>query len=545
MCITYEYDCRYVAEDADKATTENVGDDNDSRPPKRASYEGTNIRESRASSAAGTDFRGPAAAPQESPVETGERYPRAKSPPGIFDEYKSRYAGASAAMAFPHVLGAALGSSTAPKMSPFAYNFGLRPEEASHLPHGGSLAQLIGEDDLAVYSAIYFHSLAPIGDLLDSKTYAKRCHDYYHDVGGGVNRLTFGAIAAGVAALGSFLSRNRHPREADLVRYTKTILDDPMSMRMLCIDHVVAWGMRVLYLRATSRPNNAWIASCTLMHLVEAIGLHKEENIAKMASLPMSNALGYDADRMRRIFWIGWAGHAMISYEYDRTSVSFRDVTCRAINPKPGSFADQFVQIVQIIPAPNSSTEELCECITKLDGLAALHPFLVVTKADLAFCFYRRIYQLKMGMPNDIIQLVIDSGNAAVKAAEQLASQGRMFWNVIGSVFQYTCVLLAIDTPASSVHVAAAFASLEGLVKAADTQPTREALSMARHLLRLGTERKRRELALLEAVEMAYDLPPQPQVGLSAVLPDVALQMDWDQFLVEPYLTMLGLDAPM
>ena len=124
-----------------------------------------------------------------------------------------------------------------------------------------------------------------------------------------------------------------------------------------------------------------------------------------------------------------------------------------------------------------------------------IHPFLVVTKADIAFCFYRRLYQLKIRIPGDIIKLVIHSGNAAVEAAEQQASQGHLLWNVIGSVFQYTCILLAIDTPAASAHIGAAFKGLENLVKAADTGLTREALSMARHLLSLNMAKKRKELA--------------------------------------------------
>lgn len=170
---------------------------------------------------------------------------------------------------------------------------------------------------------------------------------------------------------------------------------------------------------------------------------------------------------------------------------------------------------------------------------------MVLTKADLAFCFYRRIYQLKMGIPNETIQLVINSGNAAIAAAEQLAGQGRMFWNVIGSVFQYTCVLLAIDTPASSAHISNAFESLGNLVRAADTGLTREALSMARRLLGLSRAKKRRELEMLEAVEASYqDSPPQPE-PLAGSSGEMTWDMDWDQFLVEPYLTMFGLDATL
>lgn len=137
--------------------------------------------------------------------------------------------------------------------------------------------------------------------------------------------------------------------------------------------------------------------------------------------------------------------------------------------------------------------------------------------------------------------LVIESGNAAVQAAEQLVSEGHLFWNVIGSVFHYTCVLLAIDTPASSVHIAAAFRGLENLVQAADTGLKREALLIARHLLGLNVARKRKELAQLEAVDGSFQsFQAHQESETNTALPNLDWGLDWDQFLFEPYISMLG-----
>lgn len=568
-CTTYGYNCRY----ADHETTGIAG--GGIQAPLQAERIGVNGGDSMASPAAAIsrspdsrsyvaqDPRGADGSSTQSPtIVAGASAATAitattpttptTAPAGIFDEQKSRYAGASAAMAFPHILGMALGSDNLPKMHSFAYNFGIRPEEASNAH--SSLAKLISEDDLGFFSGVYFSVMAPIGDYIDPRIYAQRCRDYYH--GSGSAAVAFGAVAAGVAALGSFLSPNKHPRESKLVEYAKAILEDPASMRVLGIDHIIAWAMRVFYLRATTRPNNAWVASCTAMHLCEAVGLHEEENIKKMASVAGAAIVGHDADRLRRIFWISWAGHNMLSYEYDRSSVRFGAVTCQAIIPISGSVADQFVKIVQIIPSPNSPFQlecqpptprvELFERLKALDKLQVTHPFLIVTKADVAFCFYRRIYQLKVGIPDEIIQLVINSGNAAVEAAEQLVNQGFLFWNIIGSVFQYACILLAIDTPSASVHIATAFKGLENLVKAADTGLTRRALSMARHLLSLNIAKKRKELAQLESVEASYQsFQAQPEPEANTAVPDMGWGDDWDQFLIEPYLSMLGPDIQL
>ncbi|KAL3479418.1 hypothetical protein BJX99DRAFT_78352 [Aspergillus californicus] len=540
MCTTYGYNCSYGDD------TATAGDGVHVPPPaKRVSPDSRDgltrrpYREQSPHEAGGSSTKSPTVV--------------AGAPAGIFDEHKSRYAGASAAMAFPHILGVALGSDSAPKMRSFAYNFGIRPEEQADTHC--SLGKLISEEDLGRFSGVFFSALAPVGDVLDPRIYAQRCRDYYYSFGG--TGIAFAAVAAGVASLGSFLSPNRHPRESDLVQYAKAILDDPASMRLLSIDHVIAWGMRVLYLRATTRPSNAWIASCTQMHLCETVGLHEEGNIKKIASMAGAAELGHDADRLRRIFWISWAGHNMLSYEQDCSAVQFRAVTCQAILPTPGSVASDFVRLVQIIPAPNSPfhlqrqpsspSDELFERLKALDELQVTYPFLVVTKADIALCFYRRAYQLKTWIPDNFIKLVIESGNAGVQAAEQLASQGRLFWNVIGSVFQYACVLLAIDTPTASVHIGTAFKGLENLVKAADTGLTREALSIARHLLSLNMAKKRKELAQLEAVEASYHFfqaePASDDVDNA--VPDINWELDWDQFFIEPYLSMLGCEVQL
>lgn len=551
MCATYGYSCKY----ADDDTTETMGDglldpfsfkrvglDDESRVTNRApiarSPHSRSHMERGSREGDGSSTNSPTVAAHVSP--------------GIFDEQKFRHSGASAAMAFPHILGVALGSNSPPKMRSFAYNFGIRPEEASNAHH--FLGNLISEEDLGIFSGVYFSTLGPIGDVMDPRIYAQRCRDYYHSSGS--NAVAFAAVAAGVAALGSFLSSNRHSRESELVQYAKAILDDPASMRLHGIDHIVAWGMRVFYLRATTRPSNAWIASCTQMHLCEAIGLHEEANIKKMASIAGAAVLGHDADRLRRIFWISWAGHNMLSYEYDRSPVHFRVVTCQSIIAVSGSIADRFVQLIQLIPSPNSPfqlewqpstpSEELFERLDVLGGFQTTHPFLVMTRADIAFCFYRRLYQLKVYIPDEVIKIVIDSGNAAVEAAEQQANQGRLFWNVIGSVFQYACILLAIDTPVASVHIGTAFKGLENLVKVADTGLTREALLTVRHLLSLKMAKKRKELAQFEAVEASYQsFPAQPASETNTAVPNMDWEIDWDQFFIEPYLSMLGSDIQL
>ncbi|KAL4907848.1 hypothetical protein BDW74DRAFT_189258 [Aspergillus multicolor] len=551
MCATYGYSCTY---DSEAATDTMAGGFHILRSPKRVNYNGeAEGRLSNPPPALATAAPAPAARSPGIRSDTG-RGSSMQSPagaaaaasPGIFDPQKFRHAGASAAMAFPHVLGVALGSDSPPRARSFAYNFGIRPEEASNAHC--FLGDIISEEDLAFFSGVYFSVLGPIGDVMDPQIYAQRCREYYQTLGSNRHAVAFAAVAAGIAALGSFLSgNNRHPRESDLVSYARAILDDPA----------------VMYLRATTRPSNAWIASCTQMHLCEAIGLHQDANIQKMAATHGAAALGHNADRLRRIFWISWAGHIMLSYEYDRSPVQFGSVTWGSIDAAPGSIADQFVQLIQIIPSPNSPfqlegpsetsspSSELLKRFKALDTFATTHPFLLVTKAEIAFAFYRRLYTLKIQIPDSALKTLISAGNAAVGAATHQASEGWLFWNVIGSVFQYACILLAVDTPVASAHIGAVLRGLEDLVQVADTPLTREALSMARHLLSLSKAKKRRELEVLEGVEAGYSFFPGQgrevvEVGMDAVsVLDVDGELNWDQFFIEPFFALPWPDVQM
>ncbi|KAL4792930.1 hypothetical protein BDV19DRAFT_367353 [Aspergillus venezuelensis] len=575
MCTTYGYTCHYAKEETghiQPAHDNALRRLNSQRGGPTADGKGCSMKGARA---APSHSHSPALGSQSHRERAPDSYPAqgssiqspatvAGASPGIFDEQKFRHSGASSAMAFPHILGAAFGSENPPQMRSFAYNFGIRPEEASSAH--GLLDDLISEADLSFFSNVFFSILGPIFDLTNPKIYTQRCHDYYHTSSSGRSAVAFAAVAAGTAALGSFLFPNRHPRESDLVQYAKAILDDPSSMRLHGIDHIIAWGLRVMYLRATTRPSNAWIASCTQMHLCEAIGLHEEENIQKMASIPGSAVLGHNAEQLRRIFWISWAGHIMICYEYDRSPVQFRAVTCQPIAPIAGSFSNEFVKLIQIIPSPNSPfqldvkspspTEQILAHFKSLRNFQTTNPFLLITQAEIAFCFFRRLYALKSPIPDEAITSIIESGIAAVKAAEKQATQGRLFWNVIGSVFQYITVLLALDSSIATPHIGFAFRGLENLAKVADTVMTREALSIARRLLSLKREKKRREVELLEGVEAGYEFFPEEKVfereggtasanggGLS--VPDIDWEVDWDQFFIEPYLSMLGPDVAL
>ncbi|RDL36315.1 uncharacterized protein BP5553_05667 [Venustampulla echinocandica] len=431
---------------------------------------------------------------------------------GVFDEEKSRYVGSSSAVAFARVFGLELGSKSPLVLHSFGFNFGIRQEESS-TTHG-HLMDLLSETELKAFSDVYFRVCAPCIDVLDQDNYRHRCRDYYqehHHIG------SFAAVAGGVAAIGSFFSRdNGHPRELEIVQFAKAILEDAASVRRPTVDLVVGWILRFFYLRSTTRPNNAWLASSTTMHLAEAIGLHKEENVNRLAAVPGTVSRGHDAERLRRIFWTAWSCHIATSYEYGRSSIEIPMVTCNNTTLLPGPYSYQWICLIQIIPSrsspfipesePRQAGDELVERIKALHRLPTGHAFLSWTKADLMCCFYRRLRQQRVALTRDVVEQIVTAGNEAVAAAQRVVvDEGYPFFNALGSVFQFSCVLLALDTPYALANVASVFSVLEAMANAIGTKMTREALSTAHQLLRDCVMRKRHDIAVLESVDAYAD----------------------------------------
>ncbi|KAH7032568.1 uncharacterized protein B0I36DRAFT_319619 [Microdochium trichocladiopsis] len=525
MCTSYEYRCRYNGEAGDglrEVSRSNIGSHTQRR---------------------GRPNRSTLSADSDSTRVLQEREDHGSSSTATGVEFAST-------MAFPHLLGISLDAFDLPRPQSFAHNSETRREgpEQRH----PNLRTILTEKQLQHLSAIYFGTIGPIANIIDKDHFARRSQDYYQS-STDPRSLACAPVVAGVAALGSFLSPARHPHESEMAQHAKVVLEDPSPARRLDTDHVAAWALRVLYLRATTRLDIVWLASCTLMHICEVVGLHDEKMIRKIASRDGTTPAQQDeeAERLRRLFWFSWAGHKVMAYEYDRSAVQIRRTTCRPAKPVYGTITNQFIELAQIIPQYDltaieeddtiDTSSDLCMRVRELREFPTAHPFLAVTKADLAFCFYRRLYHLGVCIPASVLDLIVDIGHEGVIAAAQLAGKGRVFWNVIGSVFHCISVLLAIDTPAAMAHLPVAVGRLEDISKVAHAHLAREALSMAKHLLSLKMARKRAELAQLESIGASAQMTAAGTSVDAAHADnlDMGLDVDWDQFLVEPYLWML------
>lgn len=507
MCVAYGYDCRFPTDDSPAAAF--------LPRPATAKPSTQQVRNGEQSGHEGSETA------QQPLVDRG-----------ILDPCRSRFVGQSSVVAFPRSLGQSFESQQPLALHSFGWNLGTRPEEISE--DSQALVTLISRDDLDIYTSTFFTILGPIFDVVDQTSFSARCLALYE----GEVDYAFGAIIAGVIALGSLFNIRPYPQELEIIRFAKRVLEDPVCTRRPSIDQVAGWILRTIYLRATTRPNNAWLASSTTMHLVEAIGLHNDP-----ATVQLTSEDAGEFERRRRLFWCALALNKIISYEYSRTAISIPNITCKSITPIVGSFMPDWIRIIQTIPTSQTNhdlPESLMNSLRQVSEITPTHPMLRMTKADVSFCFFRRLRQHGLNIPTNIVEILLSVGEQALEAATELIQGARPWWNILGAVFQYTCVLLALDTPNALSHVPGSMSVLETIVKALDTHLAREALATARVLVRAAMAKKRRELAFLEQAmnennEATENAATDPRNEIFTPQEMTDLGIDWDVFLNDPF----------
>ncbi|KAH8811358.1 fungal-specific transcription factor domain-containing protein [Xylogone sp. PMI_703] len=513
MCRIYGYKCEYSTESRGAARRKNI-----STVIEPAEESSGHVSPVAQASVHGRDnqpnLTPPRMVSHDSPSSPPSRV-------GILDPVKSRYMSRHSAIAFPRSLGIDLQSSHPPPLHSFAYNCGVRPE-AKAAVHGELLA-LISIEEIHRFVQVYFSVVNPMYAILDQEPFLKRLSGMWN----AKRDVVFESIVAGVVSLGSFFSLALgHPREADLVHYAKSILEDPSVVRVYTIDHVVASFLRTVYLRATTRPHVSWMQSCNALHLAEAAGLHHESHALILTTDNSSDRVERNkeaAEQARRVFWLAWAIHTIMSYEYGRSAIILSSITCNL----PQNSDNHFITIAQLLPEDRSTGTQEAKIYEALDQLLQIpdsHPMICLTKADACFCFYRRLYMSKSRIAKQFIDSLIELGNTAIEAAHALAQEARPWWHVLGIPFQFICILIAIDKSNSLMHMTRAVETLEKIARLLGTHLALEALSTAKLLMSDSAKKKRMELKLLDEAHDAIGAHGEAMIDL-----DTQIEFNWDE----------------
>ncbi|KAK4550176.1 hypothetical protein LTR36_003143 [Oleoguttula mirabilis] len=436
----------------------------------------------------------------------------------VEDATKLRSMEANSGIAFTRLLGLRLDPSSGPKLFTFGWNLG---SSTFTVPKTPPITDFLAQDQMYSLARLYFTNVHPLYGFLDkpwvleqlSMRWARpeACKIPDH-------------MLAGIAAVGALFSDGsmRHVLP-QLVDSAKLALESTSTMQPPCLMDVQSWLLRTLYLRTTDHPHAVYMASCTTMHLVESTGIHQESS--STAFHPSANEHLYDPDLRRRAFWIARMLNTWVSFEYGRTRVALRGITCQLPTPREGDYTTDYINLYSLSccldPERTNQIGQWEDFLKQLESYEVRHDGIELSKANLGLCGYRRIRLANPSLSTEVTNRIINIGLRGLEAAHRLAEQGQPWWHVANVPFQVICVFLAMDVRESLAHIATAMRTLEHVVEHFNTVAMKEALKTARFLVRLSKKRKDEDANVL-GQSLKKDLAEDPHPG-NMQLPSVSI----------------------
>ncbi|PYH86518.1 C6 transcription factor [Aspergillus uvarum CBS 121591] len=440
---------------------------------------------------------------------------------------------ANSGAAFARRLGLKIDPTNAPKLHLFAWNMGARhpsPSPAAAASFSAvkalPIVDQISQDEMRALVAVFFEKVDPCYSFIERDDLLRNLSRRWLPATA-ESALAYGAFDAvlcGVGALGCLFSqRTATPAELQLAESARLMLEQHMvSDAPPSVDLVTAWVLRVAYLRMTATPNAAWMASCSLMHLIEATGLHLElsggggggdTTTTTTLSQPVEPC---DPELRRRLFGMARHLNVWISFELARSRVVLHGAT--SLPPTPRS-PSQPTEIFGLLPMsesldPNKTQDApALECaLTDILNLALTQPPLILVQCNLMLCIYRRLRALNCIISGALLDRVLGLAEKGLRAAREMVASNCPWHQAANVPFQVVCTLLAIDNRAALMMLGDAMSTLREVLAAYDTEVMREAYSTAYLLMLLHQRQKEEDTKVLKDVLHVHSAASTSQI---------------------------------
>lgn len=498
-CIGYSYRCEYVGGQPDNPGDQTLGFDpeNDAnldfnhsagnRGPEHVPETSQHIQQG-TSSASSTEVVNDS---QPQDIEMKEsRKPNFRP---TVDIVKGRFSNAHSSILLPRRIGQTMDLDASLRFHSYGWNVNTRLEPAAFL--APAVCRLLTFHDLHLYSRVFFDVVDPIYHFIDQQKFLDQCSQYWATENQNLGDIE--AVVSGVVALGSFFSEIPSPVESSLIEHAKQILDLGCAYApgRISLNQVAGWILRTLYLRLTTRPHLCWYASCSTMHVVEAMGLHVDLRDVDVVTRDSDQSLPECTSTRSGLFECALFLNSIISAEYGRSRVILQDAT------EPSHDSDsQLMRLSAILLCieVRLTQDARLELLSCLHSLPAESPVFALLKTDVTIHLFRRhLYPHQENISLHESRILLSILEEGLHAARELVPLRRPWWNVISTPFQSLMVILAIDTD-ESLSRAGATMSVLGLVYSNfPTHLAAEVVQTARMLIQGLEKRKVRQARML------------------------------------------------
>lgn len=409
---------------------------------------------------------------------------------------------ANSGAAFVRKLGLKIDPAKAPKLNLFGWNAGARMLSTElSISSAVPVVEITSLEQLKTLARVYFDKVDPCYGFIDERSFFERLHTRW-DLPS--KPILFDSVLAGVAALGCLFSqRNATITELSLVRTARATLDLHELSRPPCLDLLTGWTLRTIYLRMTDSPYSTWMASSTLMHLVEASGLHPEKSYDSVVPPTAQREEDVQPDIQRRLVGVAHHLNVWASFDLGLSRVSFQtnDLPLPP-SPKPRDYTDEVLGLlpvsVSLDPRKSKSEIDFISMLSEILDRTHTQPPSVMAQTNLVLCIIRRIHTQNLDIPAEVAERVLGLFKKALACARSLVMDCSPWHQVANVPFQIACILLVMDMRSSLAILPEAMQTLNLVASTYDTETMREAANAAYLLVLLHQQRRKGDIPMLD-----------------------------------------------
>ncbi|KAK5738772.1 hypothetical protein LTR17_005707 [Elasticomyces elasticus] len=401
-------------------------------------------------------------------------------------------------------------------MRMLAWNLFLGERRTKNVELQDRLTSILSEPEMLHLVNVYFEKVDHCYGFIDADLLRQSVSDIWHtpNVPGAKD-----AVLCGVAALAYLFSGAEDIAiETSLVALAKHLLD-PATVDAPSWYSATAWLLRTIYLRLTARPEEAWLASCSTLHIIDASGV---------------------VNAGRRIFGVAQHLNIWMSYDLGRSRVRLPEIDYAPISTHSDGYTTELLELLpysqDLDPIKEVSADDLATVLEQVVSRTHTQPPSVLAQCNLMLCIYRRLHVSKAEVADQLMDKVLDLISRSIDAARLSIAAGLSWHHVANIPFQAVCTLLAIDTVRSFAILNEAMECLAAVNNTYQTGATHEAFTAAYALVQLHQKRREAEVRKqTELLEMYPTVALPAAEGLIDPLDEWAWLDSWwyNEFLVD------------